>query len=105
MVVPFPMSTTSSTKRRPALVVASWAFGGAHDYLLCLISTQNAPDPYIIPMDVGDVEGGSLARQSYIRPTYLFSADEALIAYRVGKLKEEKLQVVLERLVGLFTTA
>ncbi|MES2464499.1 MAG: type II toxin-antitoxin system PemK/MazF family toxin, partial [Armatimonadota bacterium] len=84
VVVPFPLSVDATTKRRPALVVASWAFGGAEDYLLSLISSQNAPDPYIIALDAGDIEGGKLALKSYIRPTYLFAADEGLILYKVG---------------------
>ncbi len=102
VVVPFPLSVDATAKRRPTLVVASWPFGGGDDYLLSLISSQNAPDPYIIPLDSSDIEDGKLALKSYIRPTYLFAADEGLIIYKVGTLKKEKLEQVLRTLSGLF---
>lgn len=88
MVVPFPFSVMSGSKLRPALVVASWSFKSSTDYLLCLISAQNAPDPYIISLDMADMQNGSLNRQSYLRPSYLFSVAESLIAYRACELTQ-----------------
>jgi hypothetical protein len=102
VVVPFPLSTVATTKRRPALVVASWPFGGSEDYLLALISSQNVPDPYIIPLADDDVIGGRLVAKSYVRPTYLFAADEGLILYKIGATKPEKLAEVLKTLADLF---
>src|ERR1051326_8158669 len=98
VVVPFPFSATSGSKQRPALVLASWPFGGGEDYLLCLISTQTVPDPYSLALATDDVENGSLRRASYIRPTYLFAADEALIQRKIGNLKQARLTEVLTTL-------
>ena len=83
-------------------MVASWVFGGAEDYLLSLISSQNAADPYIIALEADDIENGRLSLKSYIRPTYLFAADEGLILYKIGTLKKAKLEQVLKTLSGLF---
>lgn len=96
----FPFSNTIGSKKRPALVIASWtrrdAFQQGEDYLLCMISTQNVNDPYSFALQVQDVENGSLNKASYVRPSYLFSADEGTISHKVGTLKKEKFDLVIE---------
>jgi mRNA interferase MazF len=105
VVVPFPFSAAPGSKRRPALVLASWAFGSSNDYLLCLISTQTVPDPYCLALEPDDIEYGVLHRASYVRPAYLFTADEALIVRKFGQLRAEKLARVLQTLNDvLFST-
>lgn len=101
VVVPFPFSVGPGSKRRPTLIVASWPFAGGTDYLLCLISSQAVNDPYLMPLDAGDIQGGTLSRQSYVRPTYLFAVDEGLIAYKVGTLESEKFKQVVEEIVSV----
>ena len=102
VVLPFPSSTAPGSKRRPAIVVASWAFGSSTDYLMCMVSSQRVPDPYLVALSQDDVEGGTLDRQSYVRPTYLFTADEEMILYRIGHLKPARLSEVLAKIVSLF---
>ena len=92
VVVPFPFSQAAGEKRRPALVLASWPILNTTDYLLCLISSQIVSDPYVIPIATEDIEGGSLDRTSYLRPTYLFTVAEWRIARKIGTLVEEKLR-------------
>ena len=96
----FPFSNATGSKKRPALVLASWtrrsAFQQSEDYLLCMISTQNVNDPYRFALQVQDVENGSLNRASYVRPSYLFSSDEATISHKVGTIKAEKLAIAVE---------
>lgn len=103
VVVPFPFSGVAGAKRRPALVLASWPFGAGTDYLLCLISSQRVSDPYLLALDEDDIQNGTLARQSYVRPTYLFAADEALIVYKVGTLQNDKLQQVTQTVIRLLS--
>jgi mRNA interferase MazF len=101
VVVPFPFSAVQGSKRRPAIVMASWPFAGSTHYLLCSISSQRAPDPFLVPLVAADVEGGTLALQSYARPTYLFTADEDLITYRLGTLKADRLSEIVAKIVRL----
>jgi hypothetical protein len=84
VVVPFPLSARSSSKSRPALVLAAWTIGGLDDYLLAMITSQPIADPHIVDLEAGDIVGGSLNSRSYVRPTYLFASDEGLITRRVG---------------------
>lgn len=95
MVVPFPFTKSAGFKNRPVLVLASWPYNASEHYLVCAVTTQSVPTPGIIEVEAGDIEGGTLNKRCYIRPTYLFTADEALITKRVGTLKTEKLLAVL----------
>jgi mRNA interferase MazF len=104
VVVPFPFSATPGFKKRPALIIASWTFGAGEDYLLCLISTQTIPDPYSIALETEDVENGSLHRASYVRPTYLFAADESLIERKIGNLKPGRFSEVITALRSVLHT-
>lgn len=100
VVVPFPFSAATSFKNRPALVVASWPFGGSDDYLVCIITSQPANDPYLLNLDGADLENGSLHRTSYLRPTYLFAVGEGQIARKVGNLTRSKMSQVTSVIVA-----
>lgn len=106
VVLPFPMSSEEKFKRRPAVVVASWPYKDSSDYLVCIITTQpNGNDPYIQELensDLRDPANGKFRKKSYIRPAYMFAADEGLILYRLGSLKPEKLAAVLKSVRSLF---
>ena len=85
VVVRFPNSTGSDFKKRPAVVVALVPYAGGTDYMVCLVTSQNAQDPHAIELAPSDLIGGSLrATRSFLRPTYLYTADEASLEYRIG---------------------
>ena len=102
VVVPFPFSGAPGEKPRPALVLATVPFAGRTDYVVCVISTQNAPDPNIIPLDVSDVQGGALVKKSYLRPAYLFTTGENRITRKAGEMRAEKVEDALVTLATLF---
>ena len=102
VVVPFPFSQASGEKKRPALVLATWPILNTSDYLLCLISAQLVPDPYIMPLSDEDFEEGSLERMSYLRPTYLFAVAEERIERRIGKLMAHKLAETVDTIKDIF---
>jgi len=95
VVVPFPLTGTNPVKNRPALVIASWPYGQSTDYLICLITSQHAPDPSIVPIQPSDVQGGSLSLTSYLRPSYLASVGERHISRRIGTLSTEKVEAAI----------
>ncbi len=72
VVVPFPFSDLSSTKRRPALVVAML---NGDDIILCQITSQHVADRYAIPIADSDFSAGGLRQDSNVRPNRLFAAD------------------------------
>ena len=98
VVVPFPFSDLTNAKRRPALVISALE---DNDIILCQITSQTIKDNYAIPIDDKDFETGSLKQPSNIRPNRIFTADNQIILYRVGNLKPDKLNQVIEKIVDI----
>lgn len=98
VVIPFPFSDLSQSKRRPALIIA---FLEGDDAILCQITSKTIKDNYAISIDDSDFAAGSLKQSGNIRPNRLFTADSHIILYRVGHIKNDKLNQVIERLVEI----
>ncbi len=98
VVIPFPFSDLSQSKRRPALVIAPLR---GEDVILCQLTSRTIGDNYAIPVDEADFASGRLKQPGNIRPNRLFTADTHIILYRVGHLKAEKLAEVIDKLVGI----
>ena len=98
VVVPFPFSDLTQAKRRPALVVAVLE---GDDLLLCQITSQRVRDSYAIPLEDEDFDTGSLKQKSNIRPNRLFTADQRIVLYKAGHLREEKITEVVRKIVEI----
>ena len=48
-----------------------------------------------------DFETGKLKQRSNVRPNRIFTADRHIILYRVGHLKPDKTNEVIERIVDI----
>ncbi len=98
VVVPFPFSDLSSSKRRPALVVQHFK---GEDLLLAQITSKTVRDNFAIPLNENEFETGSLNKPSNIRPNKLFTCSRNLILYRIGNLKPEKIAFVAESIAKI----
>ena len=98
VVIPFPFSDLSQSKRRPALVLAPLE---GDDAILCQITSKNIKDNYSISVDDADFESGGLKQTSNIRPNRLFTADTRIILYRVGIINKAKLNHVINKVVEI----
>jgi len=101
VVVPFPFSDLSSSKKRPALVVTQLS---GDDVILCQITTPTRADGYSLPLLKSDFISGSLDHDSNIRPNRLFTADSRIIAYCAGKLSPKKVGEVVAKIVQIIQT-
>ncbi len=101
VIVPFPSSVGDAPKRRPAVVLAVVAYGAALDYIVCLITSQAAPDPTRLMLTQADIIGGFLSTQSYLRPAYLYTASERLISRRIATLAPARLEEAVTAVVQL----
>jgi mRNA interferase MazF len=79
----FPFSDLSSTKLRPALVLADAQRG---DWLLCQLTSKSYTDPSAIQITNTDLQRGRLDAISFARPLKLFTANESLMVKRVAIL-------------------
>jgi len=99
VVVPFPFSDLSDTKKRPALVIAGLT---GDDLILCQITSKYIKDDYSLLLCDDDIIGGSLNRESNIRPNRIFTADASIILYRIGNLNIDKLNIVIDTVIDIF---
>jgi mRNA interferase MazF len=99
VVLPFPFSDLSKSKKRPALVVSNLI---GDDLILCQITSESRVDDYSIVLGNDDFNKGSLNLTSMIRPNRLFTADKSIILYKVGSLKESKIKEVENEIIKIF---
>ena len=98
VVVPFPFSDLSQTKRRPALVVATLQ---GDDLILRQITSQAVRDTYAVALSDADFGRGGLKQPSNLRPNRLFTADSHLILYSIGQLKPDKMNQAVDAVVRI----
>ncbi len=97
VVVPFPYTNLSAVKNRPALVIATLP---GPDVLLCMITSQPAPDAEFVAVTANDINP-PINRNSIIRPSRLFTMDAALVIKRAGTLDSTKLAQVSAMLTAI----
>ena len=94
VVLPFPFSDLTGTKRRPALVLANLQ---GDDVILCQITSQHVNDVLSIELNNSDFTNGSLPTQSNIRPNKIFTADKNIIIRKAGTISSSKIQSVIKK--------
>lgn len=101
VLVEFPFSDLSRTKRRPAVVLAKVGRG---DYLLCQVTSKPYGDARAVAIDEASLVTGSLRVTSFARPGKLFTASTNLIAAEVAALTPASLQQLIDAVVNLLRT-
>ncbi|MFH1376406.1 MAG: type II toxin-antitoxin system PemK/MazF family toxin [Candidatus Woesearchaeota archaeon] len=100
VIFQFPFSEGEKVKKRPSLVVAKLK---GNSVILCQITGQPRPDPNILELKSEEFLSGGIFRDSYIRPSILFTINKSRIDYKAGKLKQEKIKQVEKELIKIFT--
>ncbi len=99
VVVPFPFSDLSQSKRRPALVVRN--FGD--DLLLAQITSKKIKNDFAVEIQDSDFNEGSLKVVSNVRPEKLFTCSKNLILYKAGSLSEPKFQQIIKKIIEILS--
>ncbi len=104
VLVPFPYSDLSGSKRRPVLVVSNNDYNSSFpDIIVAVITSKTSkPDNYSIPLLAEDLEIGFLPESSLIRIHKLFTIEKSRIVKRFSFVKKEKLDESLNLLGKLF---
>jgi mRNA interferase MazF len=100
VIFQFPFSEGEKSKKRPSLIVAKLK---GDNVILCQITGQPRPDPNILELKGKEFQLGGISRDSYIRPSVLFTINKSRINYKAGKLKQEKIKEVEKELMKIFT--
>ncbi|MEK6889790.1 MAG: type II toxin-antitoxin system PemK/MazF family toxin [Nanoarchaeota archaeon] len=99
VVVAFPFTDLSSTRKRPALVLSNLE---GDDIVLCEITSVIRKDSYATLLENKDLQSGKLKTNSVIRPNRLLTLDRSKINYKLGKINDLKLQEVLGKIKIIF---
>ncbi len=98
VVIPFPFSDLSQSKKRPALVITSLKGEGI---ILAQITSKNIYDEYAVELREKDFIEGGLKVNSNIRVNKLFTASRDLILYKVGRINQEKIEEVINKIIEI----
>ena len=102
VIIPFPNSDLSTSKKRPALVVADLK---GDDVILTQITTNYHVDGYSISLKQSDFQTGGIDHDSNIRPNRLFTADTKRIFKTAGKISKLKTDEVVNRIVQIIRSS
>lgn len=98
VLVPSPFSDLSTSKLRPAVVLAD---DGRGDSVLCQVTSKSYSDPRAVELNNASFATGSLQVVSYARPGKLFTANRGLVIKRVGVLTGAALEEIADAVVEL----
>lgn len=98
VLVRFPFSDLSSSKLRPAVVLAH---AGGVDWILCQVTSNPYGDTTAVPLNSASFASGGLGRESVARPSKLFTASQSLFVKPVGNLTAEAHRELVSRVVGV----
>jgi mRNA interferase MazF len=96
VVLPFPFSDLSGSKRRPALVLIDLR---GDDILLCQITSQSSDDIFAQALNSEDFISGSLPADSFIRPLRIFTADKNIILRKAGEITPALMNKVIDGII------
>jgi mRNA interferase MazF len=100
VVLLFPFSDLSSSRKRPAVVVTNLT---GDDLILAQITTASSrSDEYAVPLETDDFQTGKLTVSSLVRTNKLFTADVSIISSKIGALNESKIKEIQNSLVNIF---
>lgn len=89
VLVPFPFSDLSSTKKRPCLVISSFKPQGLNHHSIIAMITSNL-NGLSFPFDyqIKEFKKAGLPKPSILRLSKLVSIDNQMITTHLGKLEE-----------------
>ncbi|MGH7024636.1 MAG: type II toxin-antitoxin system PemK/MazF family toxin [Caulobacteraceae bacterium] len=99
VVVPFPFTDKTGSKRRPALVISTQAFNDSHDQLVLTMITAARQSHWPSDVILRNWRSAGLAVACRVR-FKLFTLDKALIVRRLGALANEDRESVRRALLA-----
>jgi len=90
VLVPFPYSDLSATKKRPVLIVSNNEYNSCFDdILVCVITSNQYKDAYSIDLQDNDIEIGVLPELSVVKVHKLFTIHKSMIIKKFSSVKSE----------------
>lgn len=101
ILVPFPFTDQSATKKRPAVVISSKSFNQERpDLIIMAVTSQIKPTSIIGEVIIQDWQEAGLLKRSVVKPV-ITTIEKMLIIKRMGRLKEEDRKALQASLKGI----
>ncbi len=102
VLVPFPYSDLSATKRRPVLIVSNNDYNSAFpDVLVCVITSNIFGDDYSVRLENENLEIGVLPESSVVKTHKLFTIEKTKIIRKFSMIKSEYYDQIKDKIVAL----
>lgn len=103
VLVPFPFTDLSATKKRPALVVSPDAYNIGLDIIIAFITSNLKVDSKIGDYQIQNWEQANLPKPSLIRMK-LATIDKTIIVKQLGQLPQLDIDHFMQNLSNFFAT-
>ena len=102
ILVPFPYSDLSSSKRRPVLIVFNDDYNqNFQDVVVCVITSNLHKDAYSVELENEDLEIGVLPESSVVKAHKLFTIHQSKIIRKFSVVKDEYFDEVASKIKHL----
>jgi len=95
IVIEFQFSNLVQAKRRPVLIIK---IPKGDDIIVCQITGKSYERSVEIPIKKEDFHKGNLKVESFMRLDKIFSIEKSLVKYKVGRLRQEKFNEILDKI-------
>ncbi|MGC9309612.1 MAG: type II toxin-antitoxin system PemK/MazF family toxin [Candidatus Nanoarchaeia archaeon] len=96
VLIPFPYSDLSLSKKRPALIISNKGVNKMQDRICCLVTTK--PHKQDLKIEKSSIKEGILPFQSFIKPHRIFTIQEDIIIKRLCKINTSLHNSVIKKL-------
>lgn len=96
VLIPFPYSDLTLSKRRPALIISNEKINKMEDRICCLITTKPHKDDLKIKED--SFEEGTLPFKSFIKPHRIFTIQKSIIIKKLSKINNDLHNLVVDKI-------
>lgn len=102
VLVPFPYSDLTNSKRRPVLIVSNNEYNDSfHDVLVCVITSNLSQDSYSVNLENDDLEIGNLPESSIVKTHKLFTIHQTKILRKFSIVKSEYFDKIADKIKDL----
>jgi mRNA interferase MazF len=103
VLVPFPFTDLSSSKRRPALVISPDAFNDQMEDVVVAAITSQLTSEHAVTINQSDCVDGMLPKVSVVKLAKVFTIHSTLVIKKLCALHEEKLAGILGEVRQFFS--
>jgi len=99
ILVPFPFSDLSYSKKRPALVLVDIL---DRSELICMMLTSTLAIDNQVDIQIKGIDKAGLPKPTVARLSRLFTFKQSLVSKKLGIMEKEEFEVILSRLIEFF---